>query len=170
MWLCAAIALFGMVKGLNQTGYTNTFYRSSRDVMESETILLDNGFRERYQMMIEVAAHVPEDQKVLINRPGYQYALRSEGYLLQSNPIVSILNLPLEEIEGALQELNVAMVATEPDFWDERFYGLSTLSDYLNALPAEQIVETDAMRLYLLNRDLIEPAMGALAAMEEPKE
>ena len=40
--LCAALCLFGMVKGLNQTGYTNTFYRSSRSVMEDEEILLDN--------------------------------------------------------------------------------------------------------------------------------
>lgn len=170
LWLCVGMALFGMVKGLNQTGYTNTFYRSSRGVMESESILLDNGFRERYQLLMEVAAHVPEDQKILINRNGYQYALRSRGHMLQSNPIVPILNLPLEEIEGALKELNVAMVASEPDFWDERFFGLSTLSDYLNALPADQIIETETMRLYLVNRDLIEPAVGALAAMEETKE
>lgn len=169
-WLCVLVALFGMVKGLNQTGYTNTFYRYSRGVMESETILLDNGFRERYQLLMAVAKEVDEDQTILINRSGYQYALRSRAYLLQSNPIVPIFNLPLEEIEGALKNLNAAMVASEPDFWDERFFGLSTLSDYLNALPSDQIIETEAMRLYLLDRDLIEPAMGALAALEEEKE
>ena len=42
--LCVLLCLMGVVKGTNQTGYTNTFYRYSRDVMESERILLDNGF------------------------------------------------------------------------------------------------------------------------------
>ena len=50
--LCVLLCLLGVVKGTNQTGYTNTFYRYSRDVMESERILLDNGFRERYGMLM----------------------------------------------------------------------------------------------------------------------
>ncbi|MCI5955395.1 MAG: hypothetical protein MRZ54_00220, partial [Clostridiales bacterium] len=51
--------------------------------------------------------------------------------------------------------MNVGMLATEPDFWDERYYAQSTLHDYLKTLPQEQIVETPTMRLYLLDRSLI---------------
>ena len=84
--LCVLLCLLGVVKGTNQTGYTNTFYRYSRDVMESERILLDNGFRERYGMLMAVAEHVKEDQKILITRVGYQYPLRGRGYVLTTNP------------------------------------------------------------------------------------
>ncbi|MBO5502806.1 MAG: hypothetical protein J6A48_12365, partial [Clostridia bacterium] len=130
-WLCAALCLFGMVKGLNQTGYTNTFYRSSRSVMEDEEILLDNGFRKQYGLLMDVAKNVQEDEKILITRVGYQYALRGKGYLLTSNPIVPLMNLPYEEVEGALRDMNVVMLATEPDFWDDRYYPMSTLNEYL---------------------------------------
>jgi len=82
--------------------------------------------------------------------------------VLAANPIVEILNLPLEAVGARLEELNAAMVATEPDFWDERYFGLSTLSTYLNALPGEQIVETETMRLYLLDPSLIPYAQAAL--------
>ena len=159
--LCVLLCLLGVVKGTNQTGYTNTFYRYSRDVMESERILLDNGFRERYGMLMAVAEHVGEDQKILITRVGYQYPLRGRGYVLTSNPIVPLMNLPLEEVEAALAEMNVAMLATEPDFWDERYYPLSALEHYLDALPRDQIVETADMRLYLLDRSLIPYALAA---------
>ena len=161
-WLCAVLCLLAMVKGTNQTGYTNTFYRSSRGVMESETILLDNSFRDRYGLLMKVAEHVDDDQKILITRVGYQYALRGRGYVLISNPIVPLLNLPLEEVEGALRDMNVAMLATEPKFWDERYFPLSTLNIYLSQLPREQIIETETMRLYLLDRDLIPAAQAAL--------
>jgi len=160
-WLCVGVSLFGMVRGLNQTGYTNTFYRYSRDVMERETILLDNGFRDLYGLLMKVADEVPEDEKILITRPGYQYPLRSRAYLLESNVIVPILNEPLENVEAALKEMNVGMVASEPDFWDERYYALSHLSTYLNALPAEQIIETENMRLYLVDPALV-PAAQAI--------
>ena len=159
--LCVLLCLLGVVKGTNQTGYTNTFYRYSRDVMESERILLDNGFRERYGMLMAVAEHVKEDQKILITRVGYQYPLRGRGYVLTTNPIVPLMNLPLEEVGEELAKMNVAMLATEPDFWDERYYPLSTLADYLEALPADQIVETEDMRLYLLDRSLIPYALAA---------
>ena len=159
--LCVLLCLMGVVKGTNQTGYTNTFYRYSRDVMESERILLDNGFRERYGMLMAVAEHVEEDQKILITRVGYQYPLRGRGYVLTTNPIVPLMNLPVEEAEAALEDMNVAMLATEPDFWDERYYPLSTLADYLETLPQDQIVETGDMRLYLLDRSLIPYALAA---------
>ena len=154
-WLCALMCLLAMVKGVNQTGYTNTFYRYSRGVMEDESILLDNSFREQYGLLMDVAANVKEDEKILITRVGYQYALRGRGYLLTSNPIVPLMNLPLSEVEGALQEMNVVMLATEPDFWDDRYYPMSTLNEYLCQLPADQIIETEKMRLYLLDRRLI---------------
>jgi len=161
-WLCALLCLLAMVKGVNQTGYTNTFYRASRDVMESESLLLDNSFRERYDLLMTVASQTEEDQKVLITRVGYQYPLRSRGYLLTSNAIVPLMNLPAEEIEGALQELNAAMLATEPEFWDERYYPLSGLNGYLETLPAEQVIETDTMRLYLFDPSLVPHAQAWL--------
>ena len=158
-WLCAVICLLAMVKGVNQTGYTNTFYRWSRGVMEDENILLDNSFREQYGLLREVARHVAEDEKILITRVGYQYALRGKGYLLTSNPIVPLMNLPYDEVEQALSDMNVVMLATEPDFWDDRYYPMSTLNEYLCTLPQDQILETDSMRLYLLKRDLIPDAV-----------
>ena len=161
-WLCALLCLLGTAKGVNQTGYTNTFYRYSRDVMESQSILLDNGFLDRYELLMKVAEHVDEDKKILITRPGYQYPLRARGYVLTSNPIVELLNLPLEEVEARLQSLNTAMLATEPDFWDERYFSLSTLHTYLESLPAEQVVETETMRLYLLDPSLVPFAQAAL--------
>ena len=161
-WFCAVLCVLSMVKGTNQTGYTNTFYRSSRGVMENETILLDNGFRDRYALLMDVAKEVEDDQKILITRVGYQYALRGRGYILISNPIVPILNLPLEEVEPALKEMNAAMLATEPKFWDDRYFPLSTLNTYLESLPADQIIETETMRLYLLDRSLIPAAQKAL--------
>ena len=102
-----------------------------------------------------------EDQKILITRVGYQYPLRGRGYVLTTNPIVPLMNLPLEEAGEELAKMNVAMLATEPDFWDERYYPLSTLADYLEALPADQIVETEDMRLYLLDRSLIPYALAS---------
>lgn len=159
-WLCALLCLLSLAKGVNQTGYTNTFYRASRDVMEDASILLDQGFRNQYALLRDVAAQVKDDQKILITRVGYQYALRGKGYLLTANPIVPLMNLPLEEVEGALREMNVVILATEPKFWDERYYPLSTLNEYLSALPEEQIVETEKMRLYLLDPALIPAAQG----------
>lgn len=165
--LCVLLCVLGFVKGTNQTGYTNTFYRYSRSVMENEAILLDNGYRERYALLSEVAAQVPQEKKILITRAGYQYALRARGYVLSANPIVPLMNLPLSQVGPALDEMNVAMVASEPKFWDERYFGQSTLSEYLNALPLDQIVETETMRLYLLDRSLIPAAQAALAQAEE---
>ncbi len=161
-WLCAALCLLAMVKGTNQTGYTNTFYRYSRSVMEDEGILLDNNFRERYGLLMQVAGQVPDNQKILITRVGYQYPLRGKGYLLTSNPIVPLMNLSADEVGAALEELNVAMLATEPDFWDDRYYPLSTLHEWLSQLPPEQIVETDTMRLYLIDPALVPCAQQAL--------
>lgn len=105
--------------------------------MEEESLLLDNGFRDQYALLMEVAAQVPEERKILITRVGYQYALRGRGYLLTANPIVPLMNLEKDAVGAALAEMNVALLATEPDFWDERYYPLSTLNDYLSGLPRD---------------------------------
>ena len=160
-WLCVLVCLFGMVKGLNQTGYTNTFYRYSRGVMENEDLLMDNGFQTRYELLMRVAEEVPKDQKILLTRTAYQYPIGARGSILNSNPIVPLMNEPLENVENALREMKVAMLATEPKFWDERYFSRSYLSDYLNALPAEQIIETENTRLYLVDAALV-PAAQAI--------
>jgi hypothetical protein len=58
--------------------------------------------------------------------------------------------------------MNAAMLATEPSFWDERYFPLSTLNEYLLSLPAEQVVETEYMRLYLLDPALVPASQAAL--------
>ena len=154
-WLCAALCLLMLMKGVDQTGYSKSFYRYTRGVMESQEKLLDNGFRSQYAELMEMAAKVKENQKILITRVGYQYALRGKAYVLTSNPIVPLLNLPLEEVGAELERLNVAMIATEPDFWDNRYYVLSTLNEWLSQLPEEQVVESESMRMYLLDPALV---------------
>jgi len=153
-WLCAILCALAFFRGVDQTGYANSFYRYSRNVMESTATLLDNGFLERYGLLMLAERIVPEDQKILITRVGYQYPLRARGYVLTSNPIVPLMNLQAEDVNTALREMNVAMLATEPAFWDERYYAASTLHDVLNALPPEQILQDEHMRLYVLDDDL----------------
>lgn len=155
-WLCALLCVMSFAKGVSQTGYSNSFYRYSRDVMEDEGILLDTDFRKQYATLMSVAEHVADDERILVTRVGYQYALKGRGYVLTSNPIAPLMNLPLGEVGAALRELNVVAVASEPDFWDKRYYALSTLSEYLNALPPEQIIEGEKMRLYILKPSLAE--------------
>ena len=122
-----------------------------------------NSFRERSGLLMDVAGQVEEDEKILITRVGYQYALRGRGYLLTANPIVGLMNLPLEEVGAALSDMNAVMLATEPDFWDNRYYPLSTLHEWLSQLPSEQVVETPRMRLYLIKPELAAYAQAALA-------
>ena len=162
-WLCAALCLVFFAQGVNQTGYSNTVYRLSRNVMEDQGILLDNNFQKRFGLLMDVAAAVPEDETILIPSPAYQYPLRGRAYLIPANPVVSILNLSLEEVGPELARRRVALIATEPGFWDDRYFGQSTLNDYLQTLPPEQVVETDSMRLYLLDPDLVSVAQSALA-------
>ncbi|NLV57816.1 MAG: hypothetical protein GXY67_03515 [Clostridiales bacterium] len=152
--LCACLCLIAFVQGTSQTGYSTTYYRLSRNVMEDPHTLLDNGFLERYGLLMTAARHVPQDQKILITRAGYQYPLKARGYVLTSNPIVPLMNLTAQEIPGTLETMGVALVATEPDFWDERYYALSALSDFLNGLPPRQILEDGYMRLYVLDETL----------------
>ncbi len=161
-WVCAALCVLAFVQGVRQTGYSNSLYRYSRNVMEDEGILLDNPFQNRFGLLMDVAAQVPEGETVLVPSPAYQYALRGEAYLIPSNSVASILNLPLDQVAQELANRKVALVATDPDFWDKRYFALSTLNDYLETLPPEQIVETEAMRLYLLDESLAPVAREAL--------
>ena len=157
-WLCAALCLLGVVQGTKQTGYADSFYRTSRHVMESETMLLDNGFQERFAMLMALAEEVAEDEMILIPRSGYQYPLHGKGHILDANPIVPVMNLPLEEVPGELERMNVVMLATERDFWDNRYYPLSTLAQYLESLPEEQRVEYGGMRYYIVKPELAKTA------------
>lgn len=165
-WFCALLCVLGMVQGTKQTGYAASFYRNSRNVMENDDLLLDNGFRKHYGLMMAVADALPEDETILITQSGYQYPLKGKGYLLQSNPIASILNMTEEEIPGELERLRAGVIITSPSFWDDRYLIRSTLSDYLSKLPPEQIVETEALRLYLLDSSLVPIAQAALAAQD----
>ena len=134
--------------------------------MENDDLLLDNGFRKHYSLMMAVADALPEDETILITQSGYQYPLKGKGYLLQSNPIASILNMTEEEIPGELERLRAGVIITSPSFWDDRYLIRSTLSDYLSKLPPEQIVETEALRLYLLDSSLVPIAQAALETQD----
>ena len=154
VWLCAALCLFGFVQGTKQTGYADSFYRTSRHVMESETLLLDNGFQEKFGLLMALGEAAAEDEMILIPRTGYQYPLHGRGHVLDSNPIVPVMNLPLEEVPAELSRMNVVMLATESAFWDNRYYPASTLAGYLEALPGEQRIEHGGMRYYILKPEL----------------
>ena len=165
-WFCALWCVLGMVQGTKQTGYAASFYRNSRNVMENDDLLLDNGFRKHYGLMMAVADALPEDETILITQSGYQYPLKGKGYLLQSNPMAPILNMTEEEIPGELERLRAGVIITSPSFWDDRYLIRSTLSDYLSKLPPEQIVETEALRLYLLDPSLVPVAQAALETQD----
>ena len=160
LYVCTLLCVCSFVTGTKQTGYANYFYRQSRSTMENQSLLLDTSFIDRYGLLRHVAMQT--NGNVLIPRSGYQYALQSRGLLLGSNAIVPIMNLPKEEIASALSAQNIVMVATEPDFWDERYYALSGLADYLRTLPTTQIIQTPSMRLYLLDDSLVSIAHAYL--------
>lgn len=161
--LCALLCVLAFWQGTKESGYANSFYRYGRPLLTDESTALDNSFRARYDLLMQLEKLISEDRKVLLTRPGYQYAMRGKGYLLTSNPIVSIMNLPLDEVPAALAAMNVAAVCSEPDFWDERYYALSTLNAYLNSLPADQIVQDGQMRVYLLDPALVGKLTVAVA-------
>ncbi len=164
--LCVVLCVLAFQYGTRESGYANSFYRYGRPLLTDESMAQDNSFLQRYQLLLALDNIVPEDEKIIITRPGYQYALQAKGYVLTSNAIVPLMNLPLTEVGAALADMNVAALCTEPEFWDERYYALSTLSEYLNALPAEQIIDDGNMRVYLLDTELI----GKLAIASETAE
>lgn len=152
--LCVALCLLGVVQGTKQTGWADSFYRTSRHVMESESMLLDNGFHEKFALLMALGEEKAEDEMILIPRTGYQYPLHGRGHVLDANPIVPVMNLTLEEVPAELERMNVVLLATESDFWDNRYYPLSTLAQYLESLPQEQRVEVGGMRYYLVKPEL----------------
>ena len=165
-YLCALLCVLALWQGTKESGYANSIYRYGRPMLTDQSMALDESFKQRYSLMRQLNALVGDDQKILITRVGYQYALRAKGYLLTSNPIVPLMNLPLAQVPEALVALNVAALCTEPDFWDERYYAKSTLSEYLSALPPEQIVEDGHMRIYLLDTSLVGKLTPSIAAQE----
>ena len=154
-FLCALLCVLAFWNGTKESGYWNSFYRYGRPMLTDADTALDTGFRKENGLLMQLQAMVPDGEKILITRAGYQYALRARGYVLTSNPIVPLMNLSLAEVGPALAQMNVAALCTEPEFWDERYYAQSTLSEYLNSLPPEQIVDDGAMRIYLLDATLV---------------
>ncbi|MCE5342356.1 MAG: hypothetical protein LLF96_02045 [Eubacteriales bacterium] len=164
--LGALLCVLAFAQGTSESGYANSFYRYGRPMLTDESTAQDTGFLQRYTLLLKLNDLVPQDEKILVTRPGYQYALHAKGYVLTSNPIVPLMNLPLSQVGDALRQMNVAAICTEPDFWDERYYALSTLSEYLNSLPDKQIIDDGTMRVYLLDESLI----GKLTAGAETPE
>lgn len=158
---CAALCLVVFARGVSQSGYDTSVYRYTRDTMEDETLLLDNAFRARYETLMKLAAAVPEDEAFLVTEVGDQYALRAKGYALTSNAWVDLMVTSVDDLPSELAKRKVAVIATDKDFWDTRYFALSELSEYLSSLPADQIVEDDVMRFYL-----IDPALKAALAKE----
>lgn len=153
-WLCALLCVLAFAQGTAESGYANSIYRYGRPMLSDPMMAQDVSFTTRYGLLMQLSPLVPQTQKIIVTRPGYQYALRARGYVLTSNPIVGLMNLPLTAVGPALADMGVAALCTEPDFWDERYFALSTLSTYLNSLPPEQIVDDGHMRVYLVDASL----------------
>lgn len=151
---CALLCVAWFASGTGVTGYSASFYRYGRPMLTDSLYAQDTYFTSRYDTLIRFARLVPADRKIIIARESYQYPLHSRALLLTANPVAPLLNLTLAEIPAALTAKNVVAVATEPNFWDERFYAETTLSEYLSTLPPDQIVQEDNMRIYILDADL----------------
>ena len=162
-WLCALLCVLAFAQGTAESGYANSIYRYGRPMLTDPLMAQDASFTARYGLLTQLDRLVAQDAKILVTRAGYQYALHARGYVLTSNPIVPLLNLPLADVGPALAAMNVAALCTEPDFWDERYFALSTLSTYLSSLPPEQIISDGYMRIYLLDRALV----GKLTVAQE---
>ncbi len=154
-WLCALLCVLAFVQGTQESGYANSFYRYGRPMLTDPLMAQDASFTARYGLLLQLKDIVPDGEKILVTRPGYQYALHAKGYVLTSNPIVPLMNLSLAEVGPALEAIQVAALCTEPDFWDGRYFSRSTLSEYLSSLPPEQIVDDGAMRIYLVDKSLV---------------
>lgn len=153
-WACAALCALAFMQGTSESGYSNSFYRYGRPMLSDPAMALDTSFTQRYGLLMQLDSLVPDGDKILLSRAGYQYAIHARGYVLTSNPIVPLLNLPLSQVPQALRDMHVAALCTEPSFWDDRYFAQSTLSQYLCSLPPEQIVDDGAMRVYLVDASL----------------
>ena len=153
-FVCALLCIVWFIGGTKVTGYSASFYRYGSPILTNTLYAQDNFITHQYGTLLKFAALLEDEQNIIIARESYQYPLHSRALMLTTNPVAPILNLPLADIPTALAERNVAAVATEPSFWDERFYAETTLSAYLSALPPDQIVQEDNMRIYILDADL----------------
>ena len=166
IYLCAFLCIVSFVNGTKQTGYSTSYYRFSRDIMENPYYLLDESYIKQYGLLTHLQDNLKDEEKILISRVGYQYALRNEGLVLLSNPISPLLNLKLSEIEQGLKDKNIVMLATQGDFWDKRYFPLSTLGIFAENLPKEQIIDTENMRIYLFDDTLVSIANEYLKLQE----
>ena len=162
---CVLLCVFWFIEGVKETGYSASFYRYGRPMLTNELYAQDNYIQSRYGTLMRFHALMGDGQNLLISRESYQYPIHSRALLLTANPIAPLLNLSLAEIPAALARLKVAAVATEPDFWDERFFAESTLNAYLRTLPAEQVIEEGGMRIYVLDAGLAAAYRAAYPAL-----
>lgn len=153
-FICALLCVVWFAGGTKVTGYSASFYRYGRPMLTDARYAQDNFIINQYGTLLKFAPMLNDGQNIIIARESYQYPLHSRALMLTANPVAPIFNLPLKDIPAALAEKNVAAVAAEPNFWDERFYAETTLSAYLNALPPDQIVQRDNMRIYILDPNL----------------
>ncbi len=164
-FLCVLLCTCWFAEGTKVTGDTANFYRYGRPWLTDPVYAQDNYFLSEYGTLMKFAALLNDEQNIIIARESYQYPLHSRAMLLTANPVAPILNLSLAEIPAALAEKNVAAIVSEPDFWDDRFFAQSTLSEYVNAHPPEQIVQEDNMRIYIVDAAL---AAAVHAAYDTP--
>jgi len=153
-YLCVVLCVCWFAEGTKVTGYSASFFRLGRPWLTEPAYAQDTYIIDEYGTLMKFAALLGDDQNLLIARENYQYPLHSRALLLTANPVAPILNLTLAEIPAALARQSIVAVVTEPGYWDDRFYGETTLSEYISALPPEQIVQEDAMRIYILDAEL----------------
>lgn len=153
-YLCVVLCVCWFAEGTKVTGYSASFFRLGRPWLAAPAYAQDTYIISQYGTLMKFAALLKEDQNLLIARENYQYPLHSRALLLTANPVAPLLNVTLSEIPAALAQRDIVALATEPGYWDDRFYGETTLSEYVKALPPEQIVQEDAMRIYILDAKL----------------
>ena len=119
---CALLCVGWFAEGIRETGYSASFYRYGRPTLTDPLYAQDNYMQTRYGALMRFSALLQDGQNLLITRDSYQYPIHSRALMLTANPVAPLLNLSLAEIPGELAKWNVAAVATEPDFWDNRFF------------------------------------------------
>ncbi len=155
--LCAVLCLFTLWRGARGAFYDDTVYGAlaASGFSEAEEHRQDAGFRAKYLTLMELNARLEPDQKIILTNVGDQYAVRGQGYPVQVNANAVLLGASLEEVPTLLEDMNIAVVATNIDYWDTRYLPLSFFGQYLQSLPSEQIVEDGYMRFYILDESLV---------------
>ncbi|HPF86687.1 MAG TPA: hypothetical protein PK537_01370 [Candidatus Limiplasma sp.] len=153
-YICVILCVAWFAEGVKVTGYSASFFRYGRPWLTQTDYAQDSYIINHYETLLEVADLLKDDQTFLLTRESYQYPLHSTGLVLTTNPVVSLLNVSLEDLPAALAELHIAAVATEPGFWDDRFFSETVLNEYLSALPEDQILDDGNMRIYIVDADV----------------